>query len=248
MPQEPLGNRRPPQFTLRSLLVAIAVIALLLGLAVSGIRHARALAQRTQCANNLKQLGLAMHNYYDAFGSFPAAYAVDKDGHPINSWRLPLSGYLEAGPPRPRSFYEEPWDSPVGLRHTMTSIPCYHCPSDSSAAKNETNYVLIVGPGMFAEGPTPTQLDDIKDGASNTIMLVETVGAKIPWAAPRDLEADKITFEINPAKTLGISSNHSGGANCAFVDRSVRFLSNSTPPQQVRAMCTRADGEAVTLP
>ena len=245
MPQEPLGKRPRGQFTLRDLLVATAVIALLLGLVMSALQHARALRNRDYCAINLRHLAIATRTYHDAYVCFPAAYTVDKDGHRLNSWRALLLGFLDSRAFFPKYRHDAPWDSTANLPFTTQSLPYHHCPSDPSAAPSETNYTLIVGPGMFADGSSPIQFEDIKDGVSNTIMFVETVDLKIPWAAPRDLEADKITFEINPAKTPGISSNHPGGANCAFVDGSVRFLSNSTPPQQVRAMCTRAGGETV---
>ena len=248
MPQEPQENRPSGQFTLRDLLVATAVIALLLGLIVPAVRYSRELSKRDQCADNMRQVGLAMHNYQDAWGTFPSAYTVGKEGCPLNSWRLLPIGPLTRNLTDLKWERDEPWDSPGNLMLGSQHIDTYQCPSDLSADKdrakrtNETNYTLIVGPGMFAEGSSPTRPDDIKDGASNTIMVVEAVGLKIPWAAPRDLEADKVTFEINSPKTPGISSNHPGGANCLFVDRAVRFLSDSTSRQEVWAMCTRAGG------
>src|SRR5580698_1459857 len=105
-----MRSRNSGGFTLIELLVVIAIIAVLIALLLPAVQAAREAARRSQCVNNLKQLGIAMHNYHDSLGNFPigamgvrsvAANGLYPDGTPVGNarrtWLPMLLPYIEQG-------------------------------------------------------------------------------------------------------------------------------------------------------
>ena len=97
---------------------------ILVALLLPAVQASREAARRAQCANNLKQIGLAFHNYHDAHKTFPPAYIPDKDGKPMHSWRVLILPYLEQQALYKRYNFDEPWDSPGTWPSPTRSSPC----------------------------------------------------------------------------------------------------------------------------
>jgi prepilin-type N-terminal cleavage/methylation domain-containing protein len=144
-----LRSRRRNGFTLIELLVVIAIIAILIGLLVPAVQRVREAANRTQCANNLKQMGVAMHNHLDAFGAFVTAgtvYIEDDSG----SSGFEFIPFLAPGGQSPATWSTQTWGwgyqilpfleqnslwlsaaqgTAQGRVAIATIIPVYSCPS-----------------------------------------------------------------------------------------------------------------------
>jgi len=220
-------------------LVALLLVALILP-AFQGVRK----SGRSPCSNNLKQIGLALHNYHNGYGSFPPAYIPDEDGRPMHSWRVLILPFLEQRQLCEQYDFNEPWNSPHNLDVAGEMPPGFHCPKDKRAGRTDTSYVMLVGPGAFSEGATPTTIADFADGTSNTIAVVEMSDSGILWTEPRDLHIEGTRFMMNDNVAASPRSRHPGGVNTLSVDASVRYISDEIPPEQLNALITRAGGES----
>jgi prepilin-type N-terminal cleavage/methylation domain-containing protein/prepilin-type processing-associated H-X9-DG protein len=195
----PLSTRLlPPHrrgFSLIELLVVIAIVAILLGLLLPAVQQVRAAAARADCANNLHQLGLALHSYHDANQSFPAPRGTHLGAQHVfteyRGWMCDVLPYLEqnglAG-----AMYTNPWYSGFFVTFN-TPVNSYLCPSDprglhSIASGNGalTSYVGVTGSdndinaqfngptnGIFDISSNGVRLTDVTDGTSTTLMVGE---------------------------------------------------------------------------
>lgn len=144
-------------FTLIELLVVIAIIAVLIALLLPAVQQAREAARRTQCKNNLKQIGLAMHNYHDTYLRFPMGWMLDDTNLNAHAWGTMILPFLEQGNLIAQYDYRNTFCSPVPpLGHThdnqsviINVLQVYLCPS-SPESENVYSFTL---PGAAAGLP-----------------------------------------------------------------------------------------------
>jgi len=189
-------------FTLIELLIVLAIIAILVGLLLPGVQRARETASRISCENNLKQIGLALHNYHDDYQAFPPGYRASgpysdgaTDTAPGWGWSSFILPYLEQGGLYGELNLSDPVQKSSSIK---TLVKIYLCPSDITPGSAFTvldafgNSICSAAPisyaaccgsdasettdqtgnGIFYRNSC-TRMGNITDGTSNTILIGE---------------------------------------------------------------------------
>jgi prepilin-type N-terminal cleavage/methylation domain-containing protein len=191
-------------FTLIELLVVIAIISILIGLLLPAVQKVRDAAARTQCSNNLKQVGLAVLNYEGTYRVLPSSTRPSGfTTSPRISWTIGMLPFIEQNNLRQNYDFTTNWDSATNLPITSQPIKIFQCSGvpnfdrrDGDPQTNKWNIVAVtdyaasvgVSPlaaninptgmllkGMLPKNETPT-LAHVTDGLSNTLMLIESAG------------------------------------------------------------------------
>ncbi len=227
-------------FTIIELLVVLAIIGILLVLFLPSVHRGREPGRRMQCKNNLKQIGLALHNYHDAYGAFPPAYTVDTEGQPLHSWRTLILPYMDQKPLYDKIDLSKPWDEPANAEAFRASLPSLICPS-SASPPGQTTYLAVVTPQSCLRPEKSSSIREITDGPSNTILVIEVDAAHaVPWMAPTDAD-EALLLNFRPK----LKTSHTGGFHVLLGDGTGRFFSENVPNDIRRALITMAGGETV---
>lgn len=216
----------------------LGVAAALLLPAVQATRDA---TSRVATQNNLHQILIAMHNHEIAEGKLPPQAITDAEGKPLLSWRVKLLPYLEGGGLYDQFRLDEPWDSEHNLKLVQRIPDAYQNPGLPRDGK--TNYLAPVAKGTVFGEAQGLGFNQLHDGSSNTIVLLEADPDKaVPWTKPEDLAVDP----DNAKSGLG-QAQPRGGILAGFADGSVQTLKPDVSPQTLWKLFTFAGAEAVNF-
>ncbi len=206
------------------------------------IARVRQQASNEHSVNNLKQIVRAMHVYHDTHKTFPPQASFGKDGKPLLSWRVHLLPSLGLKTLYDQFKLDEPWDGPHNKALIAKMPSVYRSPFLAEAPAGRTTYLVPTGPEMIFDGPRTMKIAQIRDGTSNTILVVEAAEAKaVPWTQPADYPVDRKT----PRAGLVVAGV---GILAAFADGLVRTLPADTPDETMWRLLCPNDGQPVELP
>jgi prepilin-type N-terminal cleavage/methylation domain-containing protein/prepilin-type processing-associated H-X9-DG protein len=191
--------RRSRAFSLVELLVVIAIIATLIGLLLPAVQSAREASRRSSCGNNMRQLGLSMHNYHDAKSSLPPgnkSFLTATSGTVKSPTVVFLLPFIEDQVRADLYDYKKSWQAQLAVVGQV--IPAYQCPSDTSQIMDSAqaqggdrkgsygvNWGKITFSQQFLDANAKAtfapgygaKFSEITDGTSKTLMLMEMIQA-----------------------------------------------------------------------
>ena len=212
-------------FTLIELLVVIAIIGILIGLTIPAVQSVRSAARRISCGNQLRQIGIALHNYESAMEKYPVSFVTDPVLPVRGSWSIHgrLLPYLEQENAFQKIDLDVDWHDQVGSGVTELGVPTYSCPADPEARArykdgqpyvHSTSYGFNMGSWLIHDPVTGQRGDgafrvdqatrhrSIRDGLSNTLCATD-VKAFTPYI--RNVDAIDPTYPTSPDHFLGLT-------------------------------------------
>jgi hypothetical protein len=233
-------------------LLIAGIVLVLLALLLPAVQVAREFNRRVACRNNLRNIGLALHNYHDDYGSFPPAVVYADDGTPMHSWRVLLLPYIDQASLYSRYRLDEPWDGPNNRQLLQTRPILYSCwshePEDTELARQQTSYAAIIGDDAAWPHDGSRTLDDLAGNADGTLLVCEWSGEPILWSEPRDLSQDQalamFAGQQLPEQWPGHWSqdyfyDYEGSWNILLADGSVRAVGAAIEPHVWQALLDR---------
>jgi hypothetical protein len=241
----------------------VATVGVLTALLLPAVGQSRTAARRAQSRNNMKQIGLALHIYHDAEGSFPQGTHPNENLKPEKrlSWLTDLLPYMDEQAAFDRIDFEKGWDDEANREVLAQRMDLYLNPGVTEKKESKlgtTHYVGIAGVGKDA--PTlpvnhkkagifgynrVARIRDVRDGTSNTLMVSGAGKDFGGWGVGGKATIRALTKKPYINGPDGIGGAFPGGCHFMFADGSVQFISENTDPEVLEGLATMNGREVV---
>ncbi len=200
------------------------------------------------CMNNLRRIAKALNSYGAEHGSYPTPTVFDTDGKPLFSWRVLILPYLDESGLHARFNLKEPWDSESNAQLIPSCPEVYISPGAlGGRGMSEASYVLLTGPATLFPPAGPLGPQQVSDGLSTTLLVVETQNGANEWSKPFDLDVTQLNSRIGATGSNTIGGNHATGATAAFADGTAAWLPADLPPTILDAIISPNGNEAIPI-
>jgi hypothetical protein len=215
---------------------------------VPSTQKVKASAQRVQSLNNLKMIGIGLHNYSDTYDNVLPISGVGKLGAPLRdpltkptlSWRVALLPFMDEDELYKQFHLDEPWDSEHN-KMLIDKMPKIYMLPGASAPAGQTYYQEVIGPAVTRQGLTLPRIAAL-DGTSNTIAVVEAAQPVI-WTKPDDVMIPEKEMPKDLRKKFG--GHFQGSFQALLWDGSVRGISNKMSDKTLWNALRPDDGESL---
>jgi hypothetical protein len=214
----------------------LASQAVMASMLLPAVRTARFQTTTVRTRNNLKQIGLAMHNHHSAYRELPGNAIRDDQGRPLLSWRVKILPFVEQQALYHRFRLDEPWDSEHNLK-LLDEMPDVYRHPRAKTKDGFTVYQVPLNDGCLFKSDEPRKFRDVGDGLSNTVMILERdPDEAVPWTKPDD-------WEIDMDRPFGeLRFNNDGSFNVLLSDGAALTLRPSTVGSKTMKALLTIDG------